>query len=243
MNFRNLSRAARSPPAATSGSTAAPAAPCDLAAVLALDVFSRQLRRAGGDRSGACRRAAALRRASPPSSRRSPRPATWCASTAPDSMPSTAPARLRAPIAAANTCRPLRGNCVFDRPPPAEVVAVTPTMLVVRAPFTCVAPVHRRRRARAGLTGFGRAPFCTPLADRRFTGARAPGRLAPPRHDRGSDTAHDCLPRPRRRARAGDLDQRRGGDRHRGTAHHHARRARLRQADAQPHRASSTSTA
>ena len=37
-------------------------------------------------------------------------------------------------VAAANTCRPVRGNCVFIDRQPAAVVAVTPTMLVVRAP-------------------------------------------------------------------------------------------------------------
>lgn len=62
-------------------------------------------------------------------------------------------------IAAANGCDPLRGNCVVVGGQPAEVIAVTPTMLVVRAPFTCVEPVRlevRNRRAR----GIGRATFC-----------------------------------------------------------------------------------
>jgi len=66
-------------------------------------------------------------------------------------------------IAAANTCRPLRGNCVFIGRAPAEVVAVTPTMLVVRAPFTCVAPVQLEVRTHWSR-GFASAPFCV-LAD------------------------------------------------------------------------------
>ena len=69
-------------------------------------------------------------------------------------------------VAAANGCRPVRGNCVFIDRRPAEVVAVTPTMLVVRAPFTCVAPVPVAARTRRSR-GFGRAQFCTaaPAAD------------------------------------------------------------------------------
>jgi hypothetical protein len=63
-------------------------------------------------------------------------------------------------IATANTCRPLRGNCVlFDRTP-ADVVAVTPTMLVVRAPFTCVTPVAVQVRSH-WAHGFGHGAFCT----------------------------------------------------------------------------------
>jgi hypothetical protein len=59
-----------------------------------------------------------------------------------------------------NTCRPLRGNCVLIDRVAAEVIAVTPTMLVVRAPFTCVAPVRASVRTRWGH-GFAHAPFCT----------------------------------------------------------------------------------
>ncbi len=62
-------------------------------------------------------------------------------------------------IAAANTCRPVRGNCVMIERSPAEVVAATPTMLVVRAPFTCVSPVTVAARTRWSR-GFGRATFC-----------------------------------------------------------------------------------
>jgi hypothetical protein len=62
-------------------------------------------------------------------------------------------------IEAANGCRPVRGNCVFIDRQPAAVVAVTPTMLVVRAPFTCVEPVSVAARTRRSR-GFGRATFC-----------------------------------------------------------------------------------
>jgi hypothetical protein len=63
-------------------------------------------------------------------------------------------------IASFNGCRPVVGNCVVIGGEPAEVVAVTPTMIVARAPFTCVEPVSimvRNRHAR----GVGRATFCT----------------------------------------------------------------------------------
>lgn len=43
--------------------------------------------------------------------------------------------------AAANGCDPVRGNCVTIDGEAAEVVAATPTMLVVRRPFTCLEPV------------------------------------------------------------------------------------------------------
>lgn len=65
-----------------------------------------------------------------------------------------------ASVAAANGCPPLRGNCVMIDRQPAEVVAATPTMLIVRAPFTCVAPVPLLARTRWSQ-GFGRARFCT----------------------------------------------------------------------------------
>ncbi|MEO8605571.1 MAG: right-handed parallel beta-helix repeat-containing protein, partial [bacterium] len=63
-------------------------------------------------------------------------------------------------VADANTCRPVRGNCVMIDRQPAAVIAATPTMLVVRAPFTCVAPVPVAARTRWSR-GFGRATFCT----------------------------------------------------------------------------------
>jgi hypothetical protein len=62
-------------------------------------------------------------------------------------------------IADVNTCEPLHGNCVMIDRTPAEVIAVTPTMMVVRAPFTCVAPVTLATRTRWSH-GFGRAQFC-----------------------------------------------------------------------------------
>ena len=62
-------------------------------------------------------------------------------------------------IASANGCDPLNGNCVVAGGREAEVVAVTPTMLVVRAPFTCVEPVRLEVRSRKAR-GIGRATFC-----------------------------------------------------------------------------------
>jgi hypothetical protein len=62
-------------------------------------------------------------------------------------------------VTAANTCRPLHGNCVFVGQSAAQVIAVTPTMLVVRAPFTCVEPVPLRLRTR-WTHGFSRFDFC-----------------------------------------------------------------------------------
>jgi hypothetical protein len=44
-------------------------------------------------------------------------------------------------VAGRNRCVPLRGNCVQINGIAATVEAVTPTMLVVRWPFTCVGPV------------------------------------------------------------------------------------------------------
>jgi len=69
-----------------------------------------------------------------------------------------------AAIPTANTCPPRRGNCVFVAGQAAEVVAVTPTMLVVRAPFTCVEPVQVAVRTR-WARGFARAPFCVSEAN------------------------------------------------------------------------------
>jgi hypothetical protein len=65
-----------------------------------------------------------------------------------------------ASISSLNGCRPVVGNCVVIGGEPAEVVAVTPTMIVARAPFSCAEPVPvvvRNRHAR----GIGRATFCT----------------------------------------------------------------------------------
>ncbi len=63
-------------------------------------------------------------------------------------------------VTLANGCPPRRGNCVLIDRQPAEVVAATPTMLVIRAPFTCVEPVRLVTRTRWSR-GFGRATFCT----------------------------------------------------------------------------------
>ncbi len=57
-------------------------------------------------------------------------------------------------------CSPADANCVIIDRQPAEIVAATPTTLVIRAPFTCVEPVKliaRTRRSR----GYARATFCT----------------------------------------------------------------------------------
>jgi hypothetical protein len=59
-----------------------------------------------------------------------------------------------------NRCDPIAGNCVLFGGRTAEVVSLTPTMIVVRSPFDCVEPVGvliRNRHAR----GIGRATFCT----------------------------------------------------------------------------------
>jgi hypothetical protein len=62
-------------------------------------------------------------------------------------------------IGEANSCRPPYGNCVLIGGRAADVVAVTPTMLVARAPFTCVEPVtitiHNGR-----TRGMARHEFC-----------------------------------------------------------------------------------
>lgn len=65
-----------------------------------------------------------------------------------------------ADVPRANACPPRTGTCVMIDRQPAEVVAATPTMLVIRAPFTCVQPVPVVARTRWSL-GFGRATFCT----------------------------------------------------------------------------------
>ncbi|GIW42051.1 MAG: hypothetical protein KatS3mg076_2628 [Candidatus Binatia bacterium] len=72
-----------------------------------------------------------------------------------------------------NRCVPLRGNCVRIGGVPAPVVAVTPTMLVVRFPFTCTAPVELTVTTDQGPTGLTSEPFrvCT----------NSPPLLEPPR--------------------------------------------------------------
>jgi uncharacterized protein (TIGR03437 family) len=55
-------------------------------------------------------------------------------------------------VADRNRCVPLRGNCVRINGVPAGVEAVTPTMLVVRLPFSCVAPVALTVQTQGGGT-------------------------------------------------------------------------------------------
>jgi len=66
-------------------------------------------------------------------------------------------------VASRNRCVPLRGNCVQIAGVPAPVEAVTPTLLVVRWPFTCVEPVPLVVRVDQGATGNTSEPFwvCT----------------------------------------------------------------------------------
>jgi hypothetical protein len=68
-----------------------------------------------------------------------------------------------ADVAGRNRCVPLRGNCVKINGVPALVEAVTPTMLVVHWPFTCVQPVALVVTTDQGATGASSAPFtvCT----------------------------------------------------------------------------------
>lgn len=62
-----------------------------------------------------------------------------------------------AKLATTNTCTPLRGTCVEflvdgSWTEAADLLAVTPTFLMVRSPFTCTAPtqVRVRRNVRDG---------------------------------------------------------------------------------------------
>lgn len=57
-------------------------------------------------------------------------------------------------------CRAADPNCVFFGRESVEVVAATPTLLVIRAPFTCVEPVPVAART-SRSRGFARATFCT----------------------------------------------------------------------------------
>jgi hypothetical protein len=73
-----------------------------------------------------------------------------------DAIGGNAPAGNCGTIAEANSCRPTQGNCVVVG---GEVVAVTPTMLAIRAPFTCLEPTTvtvSNRRTR----GVARSDFC-----------------------------------------------------------------------------------
>jgi hypothetical protein len=158
VNFRNLTEL----PITAVGNAwehCGPGAPCDLAAVQALDIFTASPLAAVG-----------IAPAQPTHRRAAPRIATIEPSFAAggdliriygegfDAIDGVG-SSCNTPIEV-NTCRPLRGNCVLIDRVPAAVIAVTPTMLVVRAPFTCVAPVRASVRTRWGH-GFAHAQFCT----------------------------------------------------------------------------------
>jgi hypothetical protein len=68
-----------------------------------------------------------------------------------------------ADVTGRNRCVPLRGNCVQINGVSAPVEAVTPTMLVVRWPFTCTEPVRLVVTTDQGSTGASSAAFtvCT----------------------------------------------------------------------------------
>jgi len=64
-------------------------------------------------------------------------------------------------VADRNRCVPsLRGNCARINGVPAAVEAVTPTMLVVRLPFSCIAPVPLTVQTQGGGTSVP-VPVCT----------------------------------------------------------------------------------
>ena len=71
-----------------------------------------------------------------------------------------------ADVTGRNRCVPLRGNCVQINGVSAPVEAVTPTMLVVRWPFTCAEPVALMVTTDQGSIGTSSAPFtiCTNAA-------------------------------------------------------------------------------
>ncbi len=71
-----------------------------------------------------------------------------------------------ADVTGRNRCVPLRGNCVRINGISAPVEAVTPTMLVVRWPFTCIAPVSLVVTTDQGSTGASSTPLtvCTNAA-------------------------------------------------------------------------------
>ena len=87
--------------------------------------------------------------------------------------------RLRQRSTPQNTCRPVHGSFASSSTAnPASVVAVTPTMLVIRAPFTCVEPGHRGG-ARASHAASAARTFCTTAPPP--TLLMRPGWLARPR--------------------------------------------------------------
>jgi hypothetical protein len=68
-----------------------------------------------------------------------------------------------ADVSGRNRCVPLRGNCVRIGGVSAPVEAITPTMLVVRWPFTCIEPVSLVVTVDQGPTGVDSHPLtvCT----------------------------------------------------------------------------------
>lgn len=62
-------------------------------------------------------------------------------------------------VSQANSCRPLRGNCVQVDGTPARVVAVTPRMLAFEMPVPCIVPTLVSVRTRFSR-GVGRAGIC-----------------------------------------------------------------------------------
>ncbi|MFQ5664962.1 MAG: right-handed parallel beta-helix repeat-containing protein [Candidatus Binatia bacterium] len=68
-----------------------------------------------------------------------------------------------ADVVGRNRCVPLRGNCVQVNGVSAPVEAVTPTMLVVRWPFTCLEPAELVVKTDQGATGATSLPItvCT----------------------------------------------------------------------------------
>ena len=133
---------------------------CDEAAITARDVF---VDAAGGDVDSSSPRTARQRQA-PRITEVTPSFAVQgdlvrLYGTGFDAIDGNGPGADCDTIATLNTCRPVHGNCVLIDRQPADVVAVTPTMLVVKAPFTCVSPVTLAVKTRTSI-GFGRASFC-----------------------------------------------------------------------------------
>jgi hypothetical protein len=75
-----------------------------------------------------------------------------------------------ADLASSNSCLPLRGNCVRIGDVSAPVEAVTPTMLVVRWPLTCVSPLPLVVVAARGGSGTPSQPLAVCVDDRNATG-------------------------------------------------------------------------
>ncbi len=76
-----------------------------------------------------------------------------------DALDGNGPEATCEAIAIVNTCKRRKGNCVRFGREPAGVFAATPTMLAVKAPFTCVEPVTVTVRS-SRAPGVGRHRFC-----------------------------------------------------------------------------------